>query len=62
MVYCFGVMVTKNTEMMAPYFGDILKYVHSSFDKVENLESKDNVISCLFKLIMKDTQKIIPLE
>lgn len=50
-VFCFGVMIYKNPQAMAPYFQQCLQYVHMAFDKVESLEAKDNIVSTLFKLI-----------
>ena len=55
-------MIYKNPNAMAPYFAQCLQYVHTSFDKVESLEAKDNIVSALFKLIQRDSNGMIPLE
>ena len=50
-VFCFGVMIYKNPSAMAGYFPQCLSYIHRSFDYVDSLEAKDNIVSALFKLI-----------
>lgn len=46
---------------MQPYLPKLLEYINTAFNRYESIEVRDNIVSSLFKLIMIDTQGVIPL-